>query len=121
MRERPSSTSFRLVVRSAARSAATVGQRVHFQCDRRAEPHRKIRVVRHRVLGQRVDEDIEPSAVHHQVGDHLRELVGLENDQHVGARVRPDRRVAKASISTWNCSPSAAHTPSATARVRVGS
>jgi hypothetical protein len=37
-------------------------------------------VVFHRVLGQRVDEDIEPGAVHHQVGDHLRELVGREND-----------------------------------------
>ena len=47
------------------------------------------------VLGQRVDKDIEPSAVHHQVGDHLRELVGLKNDQHVGARVRPARRVAE--------------------------
>ena len=75
--------------------AATVGQRVNVQCDRRAEPQREIRVVRHRVLGQRVDEDIEPVAVHHQVGHHLRELVGLENDQHVGARVRPARRVAE--------------------------
>ena len=45
--------------------AATVGQRVNVQCDRLAEPQREIRVVRHRVLGQRVDEDIEPGAVHH--------------------------------------------------------
>ena len=53
--------------------AATVGQRVNVQCDRLAEPHREIRVVLHRVLGQRVDEDIEPVAVHHQVGHHLLE------------------------------------------------
>jgi hypothetical protein len=75
--------------------ATTVGQRVNVQGDRLAEPQRELRVVRHRVLGQRVDEDIEPGAVHHQVGHHLRELVGCENDQHVGARVRPARRVAE--------------------------
>src|SRR5215471_3161470 len=75
--------------------AATVGQRVYFQCDWLAEPHREIRVVLHRILGQRVDEDIEPGAVHHQVGHHLRELVGREKDQHVGDRVRPHRCVAE--------------------------
>ena len=75
--------------------AATVGQRVNVQCDRLAEPQREIRVVRHRVLGQRVDENIEPVAVQHQVGHHMLELVGLENDQNVGDRVRPDRRVAE--------------------------
>jgi hypothetical protein len=75
--------------------AATVGQRVNFQCDRLAEPHREIRVVLHRVLGQRVDEDIEPVAVHHQVGHHMRELVGLEQDQNISDWVRPARRVAE--------------------------
>src|SRR5262249_57852668 len=37
--------------------AAPVGQRVNVQCDRLAEPPRKIRVVFHRGLGQRVDDD----------------------------------------------------------------
>jgi hypothetical protein len=35
-----------------------VGQRVNFQFDRLAEPHCEIGVVLHRVLGQRVDQDI---------------------------------------------------------------
>jgi len=60
----------------------------------------------------RGDEDIEPGAVHHQVGDHLRELVGRENDQHVGARVWPARRVAEGLDLDLALLPSAAHTPS---------
>ena len=37
-----------------------------------------------------------PVAVHHQIRHDMFELVGLENDQNVGDRVRPDRRIAEA-------------------------
>src|SRR5205807_7385147 len=76
--------------------AAAVGQCVKFQLDRVAEPDREIAMVLHRVLGQRVDQYVEPVAVQHQIRHDVFELVGLENDQNIGDRVRPDRRVAEA-------------------------
>ena len=71
-------------------------QGVKFQLDRVAKPDRVTAVVLHRVLGQRMDQYVEPLAVQHQMGHDMLELVGLENDQYIGDRVRPDRRVAEA-------------------------
>ena len=53
-------------------------------------------MVLHRALGQRVDQYVEPVAVQHQIRHDMFELVGLENDQNVGDRVRPDRRITEA-------------------------
>src|SRR5690242_15842090 len=76
--------------------AAAVRQRVQFQLDRVAEPDRKTAVVLHRVLGQRMHQHVEPAAVQHQIRHDMLELLGLENDQNIGVRMRSDRRVTEA-------------------------
>jgi hypothetical protein len=78
-------------------------------------------MVLHRVLGKRMHQYVEPAAVQHQIRHDVLELFGLENDQNISDRMRPDCRVAEASISTRNFSPISAHTRSATARVLLGS
>src|SRR5882757_2499598 len=58
--------------------AAAVGQCVEPQLDRVAEPDRVAAVILDRILGQRVDQHIEPLAVQHQKRHDMLELVGLE-------------------------------------------
>ena len=53
-------------------------------------------MVLHRVRGQRVHQHVKSGAVQHQKRHNLRELLGRENDQNIGDRVRSDRRVAEA-------------------------
>src|SRR6266851_8493826 len=76
-------------------AAPAAGQRVKLQLDRVAQPDRVEAVVLDRVQGQRVDQDVEPVAVQHQIRYDMLELVGLEDDQDIGNRVRPARLVTK--------------------------
>src|SRR5437879_3340889 len=73
-------------------------QRVQLQLDRVAEPDRVAAVVLDRIGGQRVDEHVKPLPVKHQPRHDMIELVGLEDEQDIGDRVRPARLVAKPVI-----------------------
>src|SRR6266851_3238774 len=76
-------------------AAPAAGQRVKLQLDRVAQPDRVEAVVLDRVQGQRVDQHVEPVPVQHQIRHDMLELIGLEDDQDIGNRVRSARLVTK--------------------------
>src|SRR5580704_4102182 len=63
---------------------------VEHQLDRLAEPGRVDRVVIDHVVGQRVQQDVEPLAVEHQPRHDGRELLVPEDHLELRDRVRPD-------------------------------
>src|SRR5262249_46377515 len=86
--------------RSAARQqfgAVVAPQHVELQRDRRTEPHRVGAVILHRIVGQRMDQHVEATAVQHQPLDDGLKLLGSEDDLGIGDRVWSDRLVPQAA------------------------